>query len=657
MGRGDSDNNQTKANSDQFRTPDKPVLPSKLKRAPARLGVSSLGTPTATSTSTSSPFTASACGSRLGNLKRTPDQTTLTQIDFVKRSQPDSDEDVFDYIGDSGQDAPEVIQIEDDEVLDNASDEDYKPRSASRIKRERSIKFGPAPLKLKRSSSGQSDLLSGKGRRKSGDKKDKGAQKDDNTLTQMKYVRRIDLEADEGDAKLEYTYIIPKKRDTELQPADIGRFNDTKPLPTQTSEPSSEHKRRKLSPFAEKEPINLTEVKPETKVKSEKKVKPSPSTPPKPLRTEIPSSQSPESPGVAFITSSQFRSAIRSPEKQPLKKPNESSSQESPFSHGKWSAAETLQNPAIDEKPRLHAPLHNNSTPQFSSTARAESAEVTRKADKQTESPSDASAMSTSKPRPSQRTVVYETDAETDYDDSEDDAPILPSSPKVIDTTVSQFEDRLEDELDSTNIESQELPPPPAPEQEIDSGLFQPDSNLISDASICYQRVHLDTQFPLEPVPMINTQKMAELFPEESNGLRTITPLPSSSPTKIRQALNLPTMVSETQLPHQYEPESPDEGRTQTEIVPESSPIPRHEDRVSLERPGPLARDVVIQVESSQPVDRAYRQTTAGQDSEPRRMLTRSQILTSSVMESIPIPGFWMSSQDSVGEPYSQPDP
>jgi hypothetical protein len=30
--------------------------------------------------------------------------------------------------------------------------------------------------------------------------------------------------------------------------------------------------------------------------------------------------------------------------------------------------------------------------------------------------------------------------------------------------------------------------------------------------------------------------------------------------------------------------------------------------------------------------------------------------LTSSVMESIAVPNFWMGSQDSVGEPYSLPD-
>ncbi|RDW78537.1 uncharacterized protein DSM5745_05389 [Aspergillus mulundensis] len=651
MGRGDSDNIPTKANSDQFRTPDKPVLSSKLKRAPARLGVSSLGTPAETSTSTSSHSTASASRSRSGNPKRTPtlDQTTLTQIEFVKRSQPDSDEDVFDYIGNSGPAATEVIEIGDDKELDNAND----PPSASRIKRERIVKFDSAPSKLKRTGSGQIDVTSGKGRRKSGDKKDKGAQKDDNTLTQMKYVRRIDLEADEGDGKLEYAYITPKKRDTELQPANIGEVSHIKPQPTYISEPSSEHKRRKLSPFSEKEGVHRTEVKPETKVET------SPSTPRKPIRTEIPSSQSPESPGVAFITSSQFRSATRSSEKRPLKKSSQPSFKESPLLYGKGSAPETVQKPIIDEKPRLRTqlPLPNNSTPRLSSPAREGSAGAMRKANEMAESTGDAPAMSTSKQRSSQRTVVYETDAETDYDDSEDDAPVSPDSPKDIDAAVSQVETHVEDELDLINIESQELPPPPVPEQETDSGPLQPDSNFLSDASICYQRVHPDTQFPLEPVPTINTQKMAELFPEESNGLRTITPLPSSSPTKTRQAPNIPMMVSETQLPHQDQPESQDGSRTQTEIVPESSPIARHENGVSLERPGPLARDVVIQVESSQPVDRAYRQTTGGQDSPPRKMLSRSQILTSSVMESIPIPGFWMSSQDSVGEPYSQPNP
>ncbi|KAL4750837.1 hypothetical protein BDW72DRAFT_175068 [Aspergillus terricola var. indicus] len=637
MGQGDSDK-ISRSNPDRFRTPDKPASSGKLTRVPARLGVGSLAvTPgtSSTSTATSTPSTASTSS---GNSKSNtaPDQTTLTQIDFVKKSQPDYDDDVFKYIGRSGSNAREVIEINDDEP-DNPNDKDYRP-SSSRIKRKSRVRLGSAPSNLKKGSV-QGDKISRKGRRKSGN--DKRAQNDDNTLTQMKYVQLIDLESDDGDAKLEYAYLTSKKRDPELRSASTGEHGKIKQQPTYISEPSSEHKRRKLSPSsAMGEPC-------QTKVKPEEKVEFLPSTPQKPLRTEIPSSQSPESPGVAFITSSQFRNAARSPERWPLTFSKEISiKEELRSSLEKGGASGTAQTPLIDK----NQPIHNNSR-QLSPSARRASAEGTPKATELKKSVADAPAASNPRQRPAQRTVVYETDAESDYDGFEDDMQDAPSSSK--DTDIAVYETHVENELNSPVIESQELPPPPVSDKEPDSNPFSSESTLLSEASICYRRVHPNTQFPLEPVPTINTQKLAELFPEDSNGLRTLTPTPSSSPMKAPLTSNAPIMVSETQSLDQNLPDSQDRSRTPTDIVPESSPAARHEDSVPLNRHGPPARNVEVQVESSQPVDRADRRRTAGQDSAPRAMLSRSQILTSSVMESIPIPGLWMSSQDSVGEPYN----
>ncbi|KAL5000383.1 hypothetical protein BDV10DRAFT_162639 [Aspergillus recurvatus] len=652
MGQGDSDTISGKSIPDRFRISDKPASSSKLTRAPARLGVGSLAVTlgaASTLTSTSTPSTASTSRSRSGNSRRNtvPDQTTLTQIDFVKRSQPDSEDDVFKYIGDSRLNAREVIEIGDDDEPDNANDKDYRPPSTSRLKLERSVKLGSAPSKQKKKGS-MGNWISRKGPRKNG--KDKGAQKGDNTLTQMKYVQLIDLESDDGDTKLEYAYLTSKKKDPELGTARTDKHDDIRQQPTYISEHSSEHKRRKLSSSSEKKELYQTEVKPEEKLKS------SPSTPRKPLRIEIPSSQSPESPGVAFVTSSQFRSATRSPEKRPFGYSREPSIKaEAPFSHEKRGASETAKTPLIDKTSSAHNTKPDGKNPQLSSPARRASAEKIPQANGLNKSVSDGAATSNPKRRPTQRTVVYETDAESGYDESDDGMQDAPSSPK--DTSTAVYDTHVEDESNSPIIESQELPPLPVPEQETDSGPFPSESTLLSDASICYQRVHPDTQFPLEPVPTINTQKMAELFPEELNGLHTITPTPSSSPMKARPATNAPMMVPETQDPDQDHPALQEGSRTQTEIVPESSPVARHEDSAPLNRHGPSAKDVVVQVESSQSVDRPYRQRTAAQDSAPRVMLSRSQILTSSVMESIPIPGFWMSSQDSVGEPYSQPDP
>lgn len=627
---------------DRFRTPNKPASASKLKRAPARLG-SVANTPGTGSNS------APSTDSTPSFLKRnsSSDQATLTQIDFVTVSQQDESDDDFDYVDDSKRNAREVIEIEDDDDDDdddeqsNNRDVDYKPPSTSRAKKGRRAKSDPAPPK--KNPSIQGDGLSGKGRRKSANKKDKGPQKDDKTLTQMNYVQRVLVEPDE-DVKLEYAYITPKKRIPKRQTVSTDKANETC-----ISEPSSDQKRRKLSASSEGKGLEM-------EGNFQKKVKGSPVTPRNSTRTEIPSSQSPESPGIAFITSSQFRSATRSPKTLALKSPNEPFIKEE--SRGPIDRRVSSRSPQVacaDKKPSLN---HLNS-PRLSPSPRLDMAKDTTKFKKPPSLPSDFTTNTSDSrqhPGPLQRTVVYETDAESDDSDSGDELLDFPSSPRNENALNANYdyETQSEDGSNPPNTESQELPPPPVPDQGTNSGPYPFESNPLSDASICYQRLHPATQFPLEPVPTINTQKMAELFPNDSNGLHTLTPSPSSSPTKTRPELKL-QMVSQTQYTDSDQAESQAPNGIPTEIVPGSSPVARDEDSTSVNRRDPRGRDAVVQVESSQAVDRAHNQRTAGQVSAPRGMLTRSQILTSSVMESVPVP-FWMSSQDSVGEPYSLPD-
>lgn len=181
---------------------------------------------------------------------------------------------------------------------------------------------------------------------------------------------------------------------------------------------------------------------------------------------------------------------------------------------------------------------------------------------------------------------------------------------------------------------SPELPPPDVHRYpDADPG---PVSEApMSDASIYYQRMQPATQFPHEPVPALNTQKLSELFPNEGSTQypRLSTSKPQISPAPFSQS--------------QAESQDAD----QTEIVPESSPVREsenntEEDQVVFQRP--RIPESVVQVESSQPVDRGSQR--------PGGLLSRSQLLTSSVMESVPLPQFCMGSQDSVGEPYSLPE-
>ncbi|KAL4955956.1 hypothetical protein BDW69DRAFT_103648 [Aspergillus filifer] len=666
MGQADRDITNRRT-SDSFRTTDKPALSSKLKRASASARTGSLalsGTPGAapTSTSVSTP-TASTSKSR--STRRVPvrNQPTLTQIDFATRSQlPNSDdESTFEYIDDSGRYAREVIEIEDqsedeDHEWDNKRDTDYKPSSALRIKRERGVRFDAVLSKPNRSSSGVQ--ASGKGRRKSGGRKDKDktTQKDDKTLTQMKYVRRINIEPDDDeDAKLEYAYIAPKKKDFERQVN--GLKTEGRQDQTYIPEPLNQHKRRKLSPSSAENKMH------EPGRNSEEKNMRPPTTPRKNFKHEIPSSQSPESPGIAFITSSQFRSATRSPEKPAFKVPNKPHIKtEAPGSPQVKATLESDNSPRNDWGPSHPSP-------------NAHGLEITPDAETSMEL-GDGSPVEAPDPKepskPTQRTIIYETDAESDYSEFDDEPPAILSSPGAQqDITDSQQRANVQDELHSSKIElepgpepeSQELPPLPVPETQIDPNILPSQSNLPSDASICYQRLHPDTQFPLDPVPTINTQKMAELFPENSHGLHTISPSPSSPIQSRSQPAGTPQVVTETQDPDQTQdqPESQID-KTPTDIVPESSPLARRKDSGSTgtgtdsNLRAPSARDVVVQVESSQPADRPYRQQNTLEDSGPLRMLSRSQILTSSVMESIPMPPFWMSSQESAMEPYPLPD-
>ncbi|KAL2870784.1 uncharacterized protein BJX67DRAFT_247507 [Aspergillus lucknowensis] len=637
----------TNPRPDQSRTPDKPVSSSKLKRAPARLG-SLPDTPA--KTPASAPSTASTAKSwKRSSTRGVQDQPTLTQIDFVTVSQnPDSDDEP-DYIGKSDGNSREVIEIKDDDEDDleeGDDDPDYKPSFPSKSTRARSARSDSGPFKT-RISSNKNDGDSNRGSRKGGEKKYKEIQKDDKTLTQMNYVRRILIGSDD-EATMEYAYITPKRKDSGRQIVKSDETVDEQQDQNYNPGPSSYHKKRKLnSRFGTKESS-------QTAHHGEARASCSPATPRKGKRTEIPSSQSPESPGIAFITASQFRDTTLSSRTRGFRTLNDPSIKgESPDLddpndvHELWEQmASADPKPSFYDsksspKPSLAPEKSIESTPLERSTLHGASAQI-------------EPSRSEHRPSSTRRTVIYETDAETNYSDLEDDLPNVPGSSPHKGNEVPNDRVDLEAVPNSQDIESQELPLPPLPDQDVEFGPLTSQSNLLSDASVCYRRLHPVTQFPLDPVPNINTQKMAELFPEESNGLYTLTsPSQLSTPPGTRLTPHSKAKTEPEDENHS-QPDSQGVDKTSAEVVPESSPVEQHE---SSSRHGPATQDVVVQVESSQPVDRMHRQGPGGRDSgPPRGILSRSQILTSSVMESVQIPTFWMNSQDSVGEPYSLPD-
>lgn len=614
---------------ERFRTPRRPSPPA----------TSSKSTAPKTTGSTSTP--APSVSRKRSSLSSSRVQSTLTQIDFVTQNTQ-SDNEELDYLDASAsrEDAHKSEHVH----IDGGSDDSeslQRPRlSTSRFemnddhpkrRRKGSVVNRRTPSQGPRKSQTPKLNTSGKAKRKSSEKP---AAKRDKTLTQMDFVRRYITIDDDDDVNMGYIQPTPVK----TVPPVTGEPSDTTNNAKCTTRPQSSAKRRRV--FDEEldlstgEPISQSVHNQHAESGYHCQNDPNsdaPTTPQKDRRLEIPSSQSPESPGLAIITSSQFRSATRSPlkERSPnlTRSPKNDIKAESP---GHQEIAGVAQAQA-DASPKTPTPASSTpwkhpvqGTPDH--TPRAESCLPPTNSLPQEPLPEEET-----RPRHSQRerTVIYETDAETDSSDFGDEeanpaTPLQLHRPQSDDTPASP----------GSPDDSQELPLPAVQSSaDLDSG--PPSEAPMSDASIYYQRMQPATQFPHDPIPTLNSQKLAELFPNEGNTQYT-KPKPGSS-AKFRG----PFLQTQTQS------QDPD----QTEIVPESSPA-REQESNSID-PGEAVfqRPAVpesVQVESSQPGDRGNHRT--------KGVLSHSQLLTSSVMESVPLPQFWMGSQDSVGEPYSLPD-
>ncbi|KAE8153401.1 hypothetical protein BDV25DRAFT_149397 [Aspergillus avenaceus] len=647
MKRGDASGASAK---EQFQTPNKP---------PTEPSTSS-NNPKGTSTLKRRSGTPASSASTFRSWKRAPlpspnEQPTLTQIDFVTTQRSDDDDDL-DYIGGSSKTKArarrDVIEIEDDSGKD--ADADYRPPA----QRARAVRFKQDTTndgsKLK-SFTSHNENMPKRGRRKSGDAaKGKGKQQKDKTLTQMDYVRRYLKIEDDDDVKLEYTYSTPQRIERKSQPLLSRDAADTPIKAEDTYTASSETKRRKLAEELKSEETEQSNIKQD----GDQLIK-NPVTPQKQWKiSEIPSSQSPESPGFAIISSSQFRGVTRSPLRRVSPSPiGKSIKEESPrrAKLGKFSRS--------PEQPLLASRVMLPRSPLPTKVASNEDSRNFADSSTQSQSyiesamPSEANVQSDDLDQPptTQRTIIYETDAESDHSEFPSDEINAPSSPLANEPT-DLYQLPEEDEL--ANEDSQDLPPMPQSGFNDEPGLLQSEPNLPSDASIYYRRPQQATQFPLEPIPAINTQKMAELFPEGSDGHQDHL----SSPTIKQRTPQKPFLYTQTQTQTQIQTQiqtqtqSQDQHKESTEIVPESSPIVRSgngpESNEAIQH-GLDAPESVVQVVSSQPADRLHKKSKGDSYSQPRGILSRSQLLTSSVMESVPLPRFLLGSQDSAGEPYS----
>ncbi|KAJ5367829.1 hypothetical protein N7541_001770 [Penicillium brevicompactum] len=585
-------------------------------------------------------------------------QSTLTQIDFVTQPTASNDEQL-EYIHEQGRGnthTTEISRANDDTDRDS----NYLPPPPTRPTRMTKMKakdqeYGSSerPPKRRNSAFGDQDTDRGHRPRKSetprptgrskGIRKslEKSTTKRDKTLTQMDFVRRyITIADDDDDVNMGYIQPTPHKNNVKSEqktplPSLSNLQHAKRTTPTKRNRRAFEEELDLSTGDPIPQPMNSHGAESQAQ-----RTPKAPVTPQKSRMREIPSSQTPESPGIAIITSSQFRSATHSPSKTKPSKPTETSvpsiKQESQQNRRAEEDSQDFENiPLVwgttthlpDMPDYLNMPPPNN-TEHFSSSAPQPDVDSQ-------ELPGVTNQISRKK---RERTVVYETDADSDYDEPEEShsrSSVTPSPKKphqVIHEQAGSHATQTENA--SPKDDSPDLPLPAAPSSP-NWGDAPPSEPPMSDASVCYQRMHAATQFPHEPIPALNTQRMAELFPSEGN-----TQIPRPGPSKPVQNQTGPFSQSQSQSQGAKDP---------TEMVPESSPIRENEneaDDTTFQRP--KAPQSVVQVESSQAVDR---------DGQWRgQVLSRSQVLTSSVMESIPMPNFWMGSQDSVGEPYSLPE-
>ncbi|KAJ5129630.1 uncharacterized protein N7515_005669 [Penicillium bovifimosum] len=628
-----------------------------------------------------SPESSSTSASTRKRISLPPVQSTLTQIDFVTQPSP-LDDDELSYIGyhdtrNNTEGAGKRSRRDDDQDRDL----DYRPVPPARSARismfganerardtsERQQKrrsLGIASRDAARTPGPRRNETPRPSARAKGGRKalEKSTGKRDKTLTQMDFVRRyIPLDDDDDDVNMGYIQPTPQNNDRNKK---TEQEDTPKPKASQTAKRTTPAKRKRRAweeelDLSTGEPISQPAEAQDSNAGSPNRgagTSTAPVTPQKSRMREIPSSQTPESPGLAVITSSQFRSATRSPSKQRPRNPTNNPTQ--PIKEEPSDArqvAEESQDPGGEYLPPTtkfgSRSIHNRSSPPVPTTIDEQfpsSAPPTQSSSQGIPSEGDTTARNGLTKR--NRTVVYETDAESDYGDFDDSLSTLsltPSQTRTPRPSGPQASAQVTQNIpDSPKDGSQELPRANV-RSSPDLDDVPTSEGPMSDASICYRRMHAATQFPHEPIPVLNTQKMSELFPQEGS-IQYSKPEPSGPVQKQVPGPFLQTQT-QSQTQSQTQMQSQEGDKESTDMVPESSPIRGREStqgESSFQRPPVPGSEV--QVESSQAVDR--------DPSWQGLILSRSQLLTSSVMESIPLPNFLMGSQESVGSPYSLPE-
>lgn len=361
-------------------------------------------------------------------------------------------------------------------------------------------------------------------------------------------------------------------------------------------------------------------------------------TPKKQQKWEIPSSQSPDSPGFIMIEDSP-RSPLKTKSLNIPPAPffRRSDRTSSPAKIAPWSSSHSKDQPkgtvpgspiTVESRCTPETCVSDSETP-GTSPMPVVTGEARKASSSQQQPPLDTNPTSHEKPcgsggvyisedanipKTSTDHVVCETDAE-----SEDEFPDNHPLPEQ-DSHPHPTDPDTHSGMDSGNTHS-------APEPEMNShpnpdgaGSVPDYSTAITDASIFYHRRPQD--YPRDPTASeldVDSERLAELFPPHEQ--ETIGPtLPPYSNSESTQQQH-----SSTRNPLDIS----------TEFVPESSQRPGQDERNEIPHSSPPE---VILVESSQPGDQPTQAKTKDSHSESRDIFNTSQLLPDSLMESIPRP-------------------
>ncbi|KAH8689465.1 hypothetical protein BGW36DRAFT_390909 [Talaromyces proteolyticus] len=602
-----------------------------------------------------SSFASSVKPRRAWSFRDWDSQITLTQI--VPKAEPvDADAGLLEF-DDNGRDRSKKGDIEVIDLVEDSDDGDddteYNPSSNRRTSTTKKYKRVHLPdsipstrFKSRRSVGFDSSAKKSTGLKgRIGKNQQKG--KDGNkTLTQMDFVRRyIPLpESDDDLQSYDEPAAIPGNGYSEDIKDNMGKREEE-----EEDGPTPGKKRRLNENSAAVSPHSTKHSPSQTTNRASPPANINPTTPQKLRMFEIPSSQTPETPRQ--LASPELHHVPRFPLEALSSNPSNLSLDKS------------------ENKPcKTQSPLSPELDPPIPDTSENNIGESIKRHDGKPLDDAVDAALDTSVPRidetdPShppqssfRKTVVYETDADTDYGEFDEDNLPQASSPADDHTPKGSKKDILEEDRSIPNSDDSDDLPPPVPNSgtdlEINQNIFS-DTALPSDASLYYRRPALYTQYPTEPVPILNTQKMAELFPtQEGTGTRTSTFKESSAGKEFLTPLK--NQHSDIICPHTQTETQSDEVDKSTQMVPESSPVARNQEIRSRDEAMPPPQESVVLVESSQLVDKINRQNSDA-DMGPafRKLLSAGDFLTDSVMESIPPPP-WALSQDSVGEPYPE---